>query len=63
MQDTEAMFHLGVCYHHGLGIECDSVKAAMYYHKAGDKGYSPALMSLGMFYEQGIGGMYYRNNL
>ncbi|XP_072040749.1 uncharacterized protein [Amphiura filiformis] len=55
--DKEALFHLGVCYQYGLGIESNTAKAASYYHQSASMGYIPAVYSLGTFYEEGLGGL------
>ncbi len=61
------MFHLGVCFQYGLGIESNTAKAASYYHKSASMGYMSAVYSLGTFYEEGLGGkhsiMYFKVNV
>jgi len=53
--DVEAQTNVGEIYERGLGVEPNYEAAALWYRKAGDKGYSRALFNLGTLYEQGLG--------
>jgi|GEM_PF-3871248 len=51
----EAMFYLGYMYQHGLGIELDLAKGAVWYRKGADAGDKMAMGYLGLIYESGAG--------
>jgi uncharacterized protein len=53
--DADAQTTVGEIYEKGLGVPPDHVRAADWYQKAADQGYSRALFNLGTLYEQGLG--------
>jgi len=64
--NSTAMYHLGVMYYNGTGVEKDAVKAADYFRQNIDApdygfsftsiiGYTEALANLGLMYYDGIG--------
>ena len=48
--DKSAQFLLGRCYDKGEGVSKNGIKAAEYYTKAAEQGYSPAQNNLGVCY-------------
>lgn len=53
--DTDALTHLGVIYHMGLGTEKDLEKAFTYYEQAAKQNHAPAQYNLGLLYQSGLG--------
>ena len=53
--DINAMFHYGVCFEQGWGVDKDLSKALEWYQKAADQGNNHSLFNLGVFYERGKG--------
>lgn len=43
---AQAQYDLGNMYHYGIGIEKDTCKAIMWYKKAAEQNYAPALETL-----------------
>ncbi|XP_071502944.1 uncharacterized protein [Diadema antillarum] len=56
-EEPEALYHLAVCYEFGWGVVHNEAKAASLYHSASKHDHAPALYALGMFYEEGLGGL------
>ena len=57
LQDTDAIYYLGICYEQGWGTEKNECKAADLYTKASRAGHEGALYNLATFFEDGKGGM------
>ena len=53
--DPKAQTYLGELYEKGLNNTPDYASAAIWYQKASDQGYTPAMLNLGSLYEQGLG--------
>ena len=53
--DVQAQNYVGEIFERGLGTSPDYAAAAIWYQKAADKGYGPALFNLGTLYERGLG--------
>ena len=53
--DTEAQYHLAVCYYYGKGVEMNIPEAIEWYRKAADRGHANAQCNLGICYEFGLG--------
>lgn len=51
----DAMTHMGVIYHMGLGTDRDLKKAFIYYKQAADQNHAPAQYNLGLLYQAGLG--------
>ena len=50
----EATYNLGICYHHGFGVEADLQKAFELYLASAEGGYGKGMELVGRFYNQGI---------
>lgn len=53
--NPETLFHLGVCYETGKGVEMNKYKAAEYYKKAAEQGHIDAQWRMGVCYYTGNG--------
>lgn len=53
--DPEACYHLGRCYHFGLGVDVDLVEAAEWILKSANMDFVEAQVNLGICYMQGAG--------
>ncbi len=53
--NAKAQSYLGELYEKGLNGTPDYESAALWYQKAVDQGYTPAMLNLGNLYEQGLG--------
>ena len=53
--DAKAQSYLGELFEKGINGTPDYKAAAMWYQKAVDQGYTPAMLNLGNLYEQGLG--------
>lgn len=56
-KDPEAQYHLGMCYEFGWGVETNQPRAAHLYHSAASKDHASSLYALGLFHEEGLGGL------
>lgn len=55
VNDVVAQFYLAQCYEYGIGLNQDPVNAFMYYRRAAERGFAPAMKPLARCYELGIG--------
>ncbi|XP_078407287.1 death ligand signal enhancer isoform X2 [Cetorhinus maximus] len=55
--DPASQYHLGICYQKGWGVKKDFQRAVELYQKAAAHGHADALCALGMFHQQGLGGL------
>ncbi|ROV58117.1 sel1 repeat family protein [Vibrio ponticus] len=54
LKDNEARLRLGVCYIEGIGVEADFQRGCYWLERAGEKGYTPAMLKAGEYWmEQG----------
>jgi len=56
IQDTDAVYYLGICHERGMGTARNEAKAAELYRNAASHGHASALYNLAVFFENGIGG-------
>ncbi|GFN77663.1 Death ligand signal enhancer [Plakobranchus ocellatus] len=55
--DSEAQYLLAMCYEQGVGVEVNECLAASLYSLAAQAGHDLALYNLGVFNEEGLGGL------
>ncbi|MFZ5720956.1 MAG: caspase family protein [Pseudomonadota bacterium] len=53
--DPKAQAYVGRIYAEGFDLEPNHAQAAVWYQKAADQGYAPAMIDLGQLYERGLG--------
>lgn len=53
--DAKAQAYVGRIYAEGFDIAPNHAQAAVWYQKAADQGYAPAMIDLGQLYERGLG--------
>jgi len=53
--DAEALYHLGLIYFSGEGVQTSDERAFSYYQQSADRGYPDAIHMLAWCYQQGVG--------
>ncbi|WAW10049.1 hypothetical protein NB640_12665 [Oxalobacter vibrioformis] len=53
--NTTALYHLGMAYQKGIGVNADKAMALKYYRDAADRGMPEAMNAVGLFYDNGWG--------
>uniref|UniRef100_UPI00398EC9F3 death ligand signal enhancer isoform X2 n=1 Tax=Pristiophorus japonicus TaxID=55135 RepID=UPI00398EC9F3 len=56
-EDPSSQYHLGICYQKGWGVTQDDRRAAELYQKAAALEHADAQCALGVFHQQGLGGL------